>query len=330
MNATESSSLTTTFDNMSTTMAEEEVVQSLSSSVKTLVVTPGVIFNVLGAVGAVCIVSVIAKDKSLRKPYNALLASMAVNDIVVCGALNMIQVAGMYLEQFPLTPHIMCRIHSILLVHLQFTSLLHVLVIAIHRYLIVYHQKLSDRITSKRTVGILICTLHIISFILLSGRFMPNNSHRFIGSLGRCIGKLPGNLIMTIISITVPLVIAILLASYSSIYYKVYTSKKQLQLITVGSGNYNNQRRRIQNNSHHKKILMCMIIVVTVLGVGSVPAMLSAWMVNRDAAINPATISISMLFVWIVYSINSVVYCIFDHEFKKAFKRLYLCNSNAA
>ena len=275
-------------------MTGEEAVQSLSRSVKTPVVTLGVIFNLLGAVGDVAIVYVIIRDKTLRKPYNALLASMAVNDILTCGALNMIQVAGIYLEDFPLTwfsQHIMCRIHSILLVHLQFTSLLHVMVIAIHRYLLVFHQTLSDRITNKHTVGIIICALHIISFILLSGRLMPETSQRFIGCLGRCIGKLPGHLIMTIISITGILVIAILLASFSSIYSKVYTSKKQLQQATAGSGNYKNQKRRIQRNSHHKKILMCMIIIVTVLIVGYVPAMLAAWMVNGDAAINPLTIS---------------------------------------
>ena len=329
MNSTEPTLLTTIFDNLSTAVAEEAV-QSLSSYLRRVIVTLGVIFNLLGAVGNVVILCVIARDKTLRKPYNALLASMAVNDIVICGVLNMIQVVGIYLGEFPMTwssQLIMCRIHSILVVNLHFTSLLHVMVIAIHRYLIVYHQKLNDRITNKRTVGILICALHIVSFILLSGRLKPNNTQRFIGSLGRCMGKLPGDLIINTISITVGIAIAILLASYSSIYYKVYSSKKQLQLVTVGSGNYNNQRRRIQNDSHHKKILMCMIITVIVLVVGYVPGMLSGWMVNKDADVNASTISISMLFAWFVYAMCSVSYCILDTEFKTAFKRLFLCNN---
>ena len=279
MNTTESTVLPSVFDNVSTIVANEEVVSSLSSYVKTVVVTLGVIFNLFGVAGNVSILCLIAKDKTLRKPYNALLGSMAVNDIVRCGVLNMIQVAGIYLEEFPLTwpsQHLMCVIHAILWTQLFITIPMYIMVIAIHRYLIVYHQKLSERISNKRTIGILICALHILSFALLSGRFNSDKSFRFISSYGRCLGKLSGSITLTIMSTMILLVIAISLSSYISVYYKVLSSKKRLQRVSIGGAIYGNQRRRLQIMTQHKKIMLCMLVIVTLLIVSFVMGALSA------------------------------------------------------
>ena len=63
------------------------------------------------------------------------------------GILNMIQVATINLEESPLTwpsQHTMCVIHAILWVQMIIMIPLHIMVIAVHHYLIVYHQKLKE------------------------------------------------------------------------------------------------------------------------------------------------------------------------------------------
>ena len=321
------------FDNASTNVAGRKAVPSLPSDVMAVVVTLGVIFNLLGVAGNVSILCVIARDKTLRKPYNALLGSMAVHDIVRCGVLNMIQVTGVYLEEFPLTwpsQTLMCRIHGILWTQLALMTLLHVMVIAIHRYLIVYHQKLSARITNRRTIGLLIGILHIISFALMGARFRPNISFRFVSSYGRCIVKLPGHLNLIIVSTVTFLAMIILLSSYISVYCKVSSSKKQLHHVSTAGAVYGNQKRRLQNMRQHEKILLCMVVILVFLIATSIPAALSSWMANRNNDISPSTVSIAMAIVWIVGVMNSVVYGVLDSRFRNGFKRLFLCNNKVS
>ena len=216
----------------------------------------------------------------------------------------------------------MCVIHSIIWGQLFLMTMMHILVIAVHRYLLVIHQHLSERITNKRTIAILICALHIVSFVLLSDRLNPNNQERFIISLGNCIGKQPGFINLIIVSTVFSLVIAILLLSYGRIYYKVYSSSKQLQLSSAGGTYYANQQRRLQKVKQHRKILQCMLVIVVLTIVGVLPVGLSAWMVNRDGDISPSTLSVLMVITWTTNSINSLVYGILDTQFKNGYKRL--------
>ena len=216
----------------------------------------------------------------------------------------------------------MCVIHSIIWGQLFLMTMMHILVIAVHRYLLVIHQHFSERITNKRTIAILICALHIVSFVLLCGRLNPNNQERFIILLGNCIGKQPGFINLIIVSTVFSLVLAILLLSYGRIYYKVYSSSKQLQLSSAGGTDYANQQRRLQKVKQHRKILQCILTIVGVL-----PAGLSAWMVNRDGDISPATLSVLMVITWTTNSINSLVYGILDTQFKNGYKRLVSRNS---
>ena len=325
MNTTEC----TLFDNVSTAVASVEAAPSLSSRAKTVVATLGVIFNLIGAVGNVSILCVIARDKTLRKPYNALLGSMAFNDIVRLGVLNMIQASGIYLEEFPLTwpsQRMMCKIHSILWTPFVLTAILHIMAIAFHRYLLVYHTKLSDRISNKRCMGILICALYIASFALLGGKFSPNNSFRFISSHGRCFGNLPGHMNLAIILVSTFLVIVISLASYIRVYYKVSSSKEQLQLVSIGGAIYGNQRRRLQIMTQHKKILLCMVVIVILLTVSVGSGALSNLMAKKNID-RPSTISIALVISWIAGMMNCLIYGVFDSRFRNSFKRLFLCNN---
>ena len=56
--------------------------QFLSTYVKTVFVTLEILINAFGIAGNSSILWVIVKDKTFRKPYNVLLGSMAVNEVI--------------------------------------------------------------------------------------------------------------------------------------------------------------------------------------------------------------------------------------------------------
>ena len=328
MNSTESTAITTVSDILATALAEGELIESLSSYVKTVIVTLGVIVNTFGVVGNGLILMVIRREKSMRKPYNALLGSMAVNDVILCGALNMIQVAAIHSEEFPVTwpsQEIMCRVHLFLWTQFIFTSILHIMVITIHRYLMVFHQQLSERITNRRTISLLICVLHVFSVVLLSKQM--SSRIRFIGSLGSCLGKVDGYVNLIFLALLIILAISIILYSYIRIHRKVYSAKKQLQLVNIGSRSYANQTRQLNKTTQHMKIIRCMVIILLLFVVGYVPGVLTIWRINKGSDISPATVSTTMLILWISNALNSLVYGVLDNQFKLGFKRLILCNN---
>ena len=201
------------------------------------------------------------------------------------------------------------------------------MVIAIHRYLLVYHQKLSERITNKRTVGILICALYIVSFALLSGGYSPNNRFLFSSLHGRCFGNLPGKFNIAIMAITTVLVTVVLLASYIRVIKKVASSKAQLELVSIGGAIYGNQRRRLQIMKQHQKILLCMVVIVILLIVAVVSGSLSILMAKKYIDVSPPTTAMVLVISWIAAVMNSLIYGVFDSRFRNSFKRLFLCNN---
>ena len=326
MSSTVPTAITTIWDNLLTTVTDDMDQQLLSTYVKNVVVTLGVIINAIGIVGNSSILWVILKDKTLRKPYNALLGSMAVNDVILCGVVNMIQVAGIYLGEFPITwpsQNIMCKIHSILWVQLLFMTMLHIIVIAIHRYLIVFRTQLSHRITNKRTVPLLIIGLHLASLAVFFRRYTAELS--YVSTVGSCLSEVgsSGYAIFAVFSVVILLTAVTLLFSYISIHRKVYAAKEQLKLVNIGGSNYANQKRKLTSDTRHKKILKCMIIILLIFLVGYIPSLVAVWV--RDSGISPSVVSSTMVILWISNAVNSVVYGILDCRFKRGM--LSMCNN---
>ena len=336
-NSTEPTSLTTEWDDLSNTLTDvEDILSSTLAGVESLktysrhlkivFVTVGIILNLLGVIGNGSILCVIVRDKTLRKPYNGLLASMAVHDMILCGVLNMTQVAGIHSGSFPITwpsEDLMCRIHTILFTQFLLTSMLHIIVIAAHRYLLVFHPRFSDRITSKRTISLLIVVLHVVSLPLLSKQF--TSPMRFIRSTGWCLPKIRGYVNLIIFATIVVIAIAALLYSYIRIHHKVYFAKKRLQTVNVEGTSYANQKRKLKSTTQHKKILQCMVIILVIFMVGYVPTVFSVWRLNRGFDIAPATVIAPVIILWTTNAINSLIYGVLDSRFRNGYKKLFLC-----
>ena len=326
MSSTVPTAITTIWENLLATVEDNTDLQLLSSYAKTVVVTLGIIINAIGIVGNSSILWAIVKDNTLRKPYNALLGSMAVNDVILCGVVNMLQVAGIYSGEFPLTwpsQYIMCKLHTILWVHLLFMTMMHIIVIAVHRYLVVFRTQLSQRITNKRTVPLLIVGLHLASLALFFK--MHTKEYSYMSTVGLCLGKVgsSGYVSFIIFATTILLAAVALLFSYMSIHRKVYAAKKQLELVNVGGENYADKKRRLTSDTRHKKILKCMISILVIFLVGYIPGLVA--MGGRDSGTSPVVLASTMLILWISNAINALVYGILDSRFRRVMLRM--CNN---
>ena len=301
----------------------------LKENLNTAIVVIGVIVNISGIIGNGTIVVVIARSRTLRKPYNVLLASMAVKDLLLCGVVNLVQIASIHMGRFALTrpyEHILCRAHNILWIQLIVVSILHITAIAGHRYLLVYHQHLSNRITNKFTIALLIASLHGVSFAMLSKKISAEM--RFIRSIGCCIGWVEGNVNLIMLSITLTISILVLLVSYICIHHKVNRVKRQLQQVNNEGINCVKKHRNLKKTSQHKKILQCMITIMLLLVSGYLPVLMAIGNLRKGKDVSSAALSMTMLILWITNAVHSLVYGVLDPSFKKAYMTITGCKND--
>ena len=297
----------------------------LSQTLKTLIVVLGMLINVFGLVGNTGIVVTICRTKSLRKPYNIFIASMAFNDLILCGPLNIIQVVAIHFRQFPFTwfsQDILCRVHNMAWVQFLIVSLLHITMIAIHRYLLVFHQKRVDYLATKRNIIILVFFLHILSFLLVSAQKL-SGEHRFVEAAGSCIAWSSGKEIISVLALVLVILTAIiLLFSYISIHLKVAKVRRQVQSeITTGQP-CSSGRNNLRKTTAHKKILQCMFVIILLSVCSYLPMIICFGRLVRSLYIPPSLVSATVMLVMVSNAANSVVYCSLDTIFRNAFMDL--------
>ena len=321
--------VSTLWDFAYTTAATDTFIQPLTKNFKTFIVTLGVLINLFGVVGNIVILVVMVRSKSLRKPYNGLVASMAVIDLALCGVVNMIQVAGIHTGTFPLSwpsEDSMCRAHNIMWIQLVFVSMLHISVIAAHRYLLVYYPHVSARITNKLTVTLLIFILHVVAFLVFCFGKLTGEM-RFIPPAGCCIAWSKSSKNLLLIAGNLGITTTILLCSYIAIHLKVASVRKQLKAVCVNAQGveYANSKNNLKRNTHHMKILQCMLVIFLLLVGGYLPVLASmGQVINTDDA-SPIFVSSTMLIVWVTNAVNSVVYGVLDSNFRMAYRKLMSC-----
>ena len=297
----------------------------LSEAVKTFIVVLGLMINIFGLVGNTGIVVTIRRSKSLRKPYNIFIASMAVNDLILCGPLNIIQVVGIHFRQFPfswLSQDILCRVHSIAWIQFLIVSLLHITVIAIHRYLQVFHRQRAESLATKRNLIILVFFLHIIVFLVFCTQKL-SGEHRFVGAAGSCIGWSSSGKIIAVLSTVFIVVIAIpLLFSYISIHLKVVQVRRQVQSEITAGQPCSSGRNKLRKTSAHKKILHCMFVIILLSVCSYLPMIICFGRLVSGLYVPPSLMSATVMLVMVSNAANSVVYCSLDAMFRNAFMDL--------
>ena len=317
-------------DVLTTVVDDQSIQQTLTSDFSTFMLTSGSLINLFGVLVNGVIMILLYKDKSLRKPYNALLGSMAVSDMFCCGVLNIVQVIAIYIETYPITwprADLMCRLHSFLRLHLILVSILHVMSISMTRYLLVLHPQLSTRVINKRTITIILFVIHIMSCVIVitsSGLFRKIT---FIKTMGSCKAEESDIALIATVATTLSLSALVLLYSYMRIHRTVYLAKKKLETVIMERSRYRDSKRSLTNNSSHKYILQCMMIIFISLIVGFLPGLVVLTRIENGLDVPIHALPLTMLILFFSNAAHSLVYVVLDTNFKRSFKS-FLNQSN--
>ena len=310
-------------DVLTTVVGDLLIQQTLTSDFRTFMLTSGALISVFGVLVNGVIMAILFKDKSLRKPYNALLGSMTVGDMFCCGVLNIVQVIAIYIETYPIAwprAELMCRLHTFLRIHLGLVSFLHVMSISITRYLLVLHPELSTRVINKRTIAISLLAIHLLSCVIVttcSGLFEKST---FIKTMGFCKPDETDIGFVAVWATTLSLSALILLYGYVRIHRTVYLAKKKLETVIMERSRYRDSKRNLTKNSSHKYILQCMIIIFISLIVGYLPSLVVVTRIVNGLYVPSSALPLTMLILNFSNAAHSLVYVVLDTNFKRSFK----------
>ena len=302
--------------------------ETLTGPFKDFIVTSGVIINLFGLLSSAIIFVVMYKDKSLRKPYNALIGSMTVSDMVGCGVLNLIQVAGIHYEKFPITwpsADVMAKIHIILCFQQVLSVILHVIVISIMRYMMVLHPAISTRIINKFSVGLLILITHILSCIIVSNKF--TNQLTFIKALGLSVDLGNNNVFVIMMGTPLALSAVVIVYCYIRIHRVVYLAKHKIQTVIMERNTRKEAKRALKTNSSHRYILLCIVTILGLLIIGHFPVLFVLSSMLSGESFSMYTLTMTEMILWISHALHSLVYAVLDPNFRKGFKSVMTSNS---
>ena len=312
-----------TFTEHAQTTPEGPFQDTLTGHFKEFLVASGVIINLFGVLSSALILVIIYKDRSLRKPYNALIGSMAVTDMVGCGVVNLTQAAGIHYEKFPITwpsADVMAKVHLILSIQLNFAVILHAMAISIIRYRLVIHPVTSARIINKFTVGILILILHVVSCILVGSKFTSQLT--FVKVMGISVDVIDDNISRIVMATVLVLAAVVILYCYIRIHRTVYLAKNKIQTVIMERNQRNQAKRNLKRNSSHKYILLCMVTICVLLIIGHVPVFVAFWKMKSGASMSVYILPMTNMIIWISNAVHSLVYGVLDTNFRKSFKVL--------
>ncbi|XP_075055336.1 G-protein coupled receptor 84 isoform X1 [Mixophyes fleayi] len=126
-------------------------------------VTWGIIVSIVGTVGNVLTVIAYALDKKLQTRFNLLIINLTLADILYCTFLQPFSVDS-YLHLYWRSGGTFCRVFGMLLFVSNSVSILNLCLIAVSRYILIFNNKLFDRIFSRLGATIILLSTWVIGF----------------------------------------------------------------------------------------------------------------------------------------------------------------------
>lgn len=263
-----------------------------------------VLLFVEGLLGTTWIILSIVPRRSVWNITNVFVASLCINDL-----LSLLFIVLLIIDSYAWrrwrAGQLLCRLNPQLTVALTGCSLWHSALIAVHRYLVVVHKKLYNRMSKSAYVIFVLVTTRLVPFACAFAGISPRSSGH-VPKLLRCI-LLPGRpmrmLAVTLVQIVVPSVVVVF--CYTVIFLFVLTAARKLSGPRTAS-----IRREIQITK------MFGLIFLTILG-GFVPY---AVVRNLDAdnSLNGDVYVVISVFYAIATCSNPIVYGAMSRDIRRA------------
>ena len=281
----------------------------------------GILLNVLGVIGNILVLVVIACTKELRKTYNICVASLALNDMCLCLFSNITMAVGIRLRSFPLAPPF-CLLHNMLWSHLAFVSILNISLISLLRYILVVHQKISNRLHDNKLIILcIVVVFHVTAFFMISFDKIGKDTW-FDPNMGLCwiVGDTSSRVYMFVAVIILGVLAT--LFSYLGIYFCVKSQRRRVHAAS-NSSQYQTMGRNLQRTLRHQKMVGCMLIVIATTLLGTMFPTVSLSFVLKMQKISPIIHFLIPVAVWIFTVANFAVYSLSDKAFRKGYKKLF-------
>lgn len=291
--------------------SDTDVVDSLIS---TIGFWSGIFINSVGIFGNLLILVVTKVSRSMRTSKSGFIASLAVSNLAAILCCNTLQIRAYGARRWPFSFET-CIFQSITFGQFNLTSLAHISVIAIYRFLAAVHPHQYHIANKTRNRTLLLVALYCSMFCLAA---MPQlwsvyliDSTSFQSGIDICGPKnvFPPILVLLIfLSFSTAVIVMV---SYGKIRATIQSSAQAVHGISV-------THRKI-----HLNVVICMSLTLLLVVLGYVPLLVSFIFYYSDIPVTRALSLLSVVMIWIGNASNWIVYGLLNKEYRQAYTGIF-------
>ncbi|KAL7299941.1 hypothetical protein TKK_0007260 [Trichogramma kaykai] len=299
-----------------------------------------IVFSIVGVLGNLITVVALWRCTRLRRnATTAFVISLSCSDFIF-SAVNLPLTASRYLNEAWVLGDTLCQVFPLFFYGNVAVSLLSMVAITVNRYVLISRAEIYSRIYTKRGIALMLVAIWTLSFSLLVPPLLGVwgtlglDPDTFSCTILKKNGKSPKKLLFAV-GFLLPCVVIIV--SYACIYWKVRTSRKNLEAHQAKNNNnqqqYQQQHvqlRKSGNKSGFQKredsrVTKLMLIIFMCFLLCFLPLMI-ANVVDIDS---PSLNVIASILAWASAVINPFIYAGTNKLYREAYRQLLCAKRDA-
>lgn len=306
-----------------TIFAQDDNVRSLPRFVTIIAAVCAILFSVVGILGNLITVLALLKYARLRKhATTAFVISLSVSDLIF-SSVNLPLTASRYLYEAWVLGDALCQVFPLFFYGNVAVSLLSMVAITLNRYVLISRSDLYPHIYTTRGITLMLIAIWTLSFSLLIPSLLGIwgklglDQTTFSCTILKKEGTSPKKLLFVLGFLVPCLVITV---SYLCIYYRVRSSRKNLEAHSRGKRKGTGFQRR-----EDSRVTRLMLIIFLCFLLCFMPLMIAN--VVEDKVKLPIFHVIASILAWASSVINPFIYAGTNKLYREAYRQL-LCRGS--
>ncbi|OXU20771.1 hypothetical protein TSAR_003771 [Trichomalopsis sarcophagae] len=283
-----------------------------------------ILFSIVGVVGnLVTVIALLRYARLRRHATTAFVISLSVSDLIFA-AVNLPLTASRYLNEAWVLGETLCQVFPLFFYGNVAVSLLSMVAITINRYVLISRAEIYAQIYTRRGITLMLIAIWTLSFSLLIPPLLGVwgtlglDPATFSCTILKKNGKSPKKLLF-VVGFLVPCLVIIV--SYLCIYWKVRTSRKNLEAHTgVAKRKKTGFQRR-----EDSRVTRLMLTIFLCFLLCFLPLMLAN--VIDDQIKIPVLHVVASLLAWASSVVNPFIYAGTNKLYREAYRQLLCCGS---
>lgn len=277
----------------------------------------GTLINSMGVCGNILLIIALRTSKTLDTGSNVFIISLAVTDLSVILSCNVLQLAAIDHRMWPFD-FTMCVVQNIAMTHFNFSSIVHIVGIAVYRYLAAASSAGYNTARQKKVVvGVFIfieLAVFLITVVPKLPEFHSLHLEQFLVGCTLDTSKTKVAFVVLMFR-TILTAAAVILV----IYQKIRSLLKRSPLMTNSLSMTHRRRKR------DERIVVSMALILLVVAIGYATFVILLAPAALGIAYFPSAASLlGLCAMWLANSTNWIIYGILNKEFRLAYKQLFL------